>query len=516
GGMGGGRYPIGFSGDTWSVWESLAFQPEFTSTAANVLYGYWSHDIGGHYGPTTTPELYTRWLQFGIYSPILRTHATKHPEQERRFWEFSDPYRSTMNATVRRRYEMAPYIYTECRRAVSTGLSIVRPLYYEHPRADAAYEAKSQYQFGDSFIVAPVLAPIDSDMMAPVRVWLPKGKYYDTAHGSQINVRSAKGEWHERRYLLDEIPVFAKAGAIIPGLKGANRLGVPSYENLIITAYPGGDGDYELYEDDGVSQRYIDGDSVSIPLSQRLSTGVRTIEIGPAQGGYRGWLRRKPVEVRIVHEAPPLKVLVNGVEIAMATSADGRIKPSRPSNPRGGTSPVRAERSSRSTVGSGRGANRDARPRDYWYYDAASASVVISLVQVDLTKSTTITSHRNPTLPKNVERLLDGYPGLARRLDAISQRAGLSSASAELHPEERLAVDLAQAANRITRDPSTLVEELRRTRREFSRLDEIFEVWQTKWHSALKFPFSNQEAVAVEMLEEARRILATTTGQFGS
>ncbi|MGB6057266.1 MAG: TIM-barrel domain-containing protein [Microthrixaceae bacterium] len=488
GGLGGGRYPIGFSGDTWSVWESLAFQPEFTSTAANVLYGYWSHDIGGHYGPITTPELYTRWLQFGTYSPILRTHATKHPDQERRFWEFGDPYRSAVTQTVRRRYELVPYIYTECRRGVSSGLSLVRPMYHEHPGVDPAYGATDQYYFGGDFIVAPVLAPVEDDTMAPVRVWLPKGRYYDTAHGTLVNVRPSAGEWTERRYLLEEVPAFVVAGAVIPGLKDADRLGGPSYENLVVSAYPGGDGDYDLYEDDGTSQGYMKGDSVTIPLCQRVTHEARTVSIGPAEGRYRGWISKKPVEVRIVHELPPAEVQVNGAALAMASSSDGR------------------------GLGSGHGHSETG---DYWYYDTASASVVVRLGQVNLRKPTTVGVHRDSTLPKNAARLLDGFPGLARRLDAMAGRAGQASASHELHPDERLAVDLAQAANRVTRDPSTFVAELCRVRKELPRLDAIFKDWGIAWHSALRFPFSNQEEVSVAMLQEARRILTTTTEQFG-
>jgi alpha-glucosidase (family GH31 glycosyl hydrolase) len=81
GGLGNHRYQIGFSGDTVSVWDSLAFQPWFTATAANVGYAYWSHDIGGHMPGAVEPELFTRWVQFGAFSPILRTHTTKNPDR---------------------------------------------------------------------------------------------------------------------------------------------------------------------------------------------------------------------------------------------------------------------------------------------------------------------------------------------------------------------------------------------------------------------------------------------------
>ena len=90
GGLGNHRYPIGFSGDTYVTWESLQFQPYFTATASNVAYGWWSHDIGGHMGDATGPELYARWVQYGALSPCLRLHGTKDPRTERRPWKYPD------------------------------------------------------------------------------------------------------------------------------------------------------------------------------------------------------------------------------------------------------------------------------------------------------------------------------------------------------------------------------------------------------------------------------------------
>jgi hypothetical protein len=109
GGLGNHRYQIGFSGDTVSVWDSLAFQPWFTATAANVGYAYWSHDIGGHMPGAVEPELYTRWVQFGAFSPILRTHTTKNPDAERRVWAYPEPYSSILRSTFQLRYALEPY-----------------------------------------------------------------------------------------------------------------------------------------------------------------------------------------------------------------------------------------------------------------------------------------------------------------------------------------------------------------------------------------------------------------------
>ena len=99
GGLGNHRYQIGFSGDTVSVWDSLAFQPWFTATAANVGYAYWSHDIGGHMPGAVDPELFTRWVEFGAFSPILRTHTTKNPDSERRIWAYPEPFSSILRST---------------------------------------------------------------------------------------------------------------------------------------------------------------------------------------------------------------------------------------------------------------------------------------------------------------------------------------------------------------------------------------------------------------------------------
>ena len=111
GGLGSHRYQIGFSGDTYATWPTLAYQPYFTATASNVGYGYWGHDLGGHQqSGADNPELYLRWMQYGVFSPIFRTHATKASNIERRIWKF--PNFPQLRETVVLRYALFPYIYT--------------------------------------------------------------------------------------------------------------------------------------------------------------------------------------------------------------------------------------------------------------------------------------------------------------------------------------------------------------------------------------------------------------------
>jgi hypothetical protein len=188
GGLGAHRYPIGFSGDTTSDWASLAFQPWFTATAANVGFAYWSHDIGGHIPGIVSPELYTRWLQFGAFSPVLRTHTTKNPNAERRVWAYPEPYSSIMRRTLQLRYAMEPYIYTEARRTYDTGVAFLRPLYYDWPEQDAAYAAKNEYMFGDSLLLAPVTSPVDpASQLAAEHIWLPPGDWIEWETGKSLH-----------------------------------------------------------------------------------------------------------------------------------------------------------------------------------------------------------------------------------------------------------------------------------------------------------------------------------------
>ena len=170
------------------MWDSLAFQPWFTATAANVGYAYWSHDIGGHMPGAVDPELFTRWVQFGAFSPILRTHTTKNPDAERRIWAYPEPYSSILRSTFQLRYALQPYIYTEARRTYDTGVAFLHPLYYDWPEDDDAYTSKNEYIFGDQMLVAPVVAPADKiSGLATETSLAPAGRMDRVAHRQALH-----------------------------------------------------------------------------------------------------------------------------------------------------------------------------------------------------------------------------------------------------------------------------------------------------------------------------------------
>lgn len=120
-GPGSHRYPVGFSGDTVVSWESLKFQPYFTSTASNIGYGWWSHDIGGHMLGVRDEELEARWYQLGVFSPINRLHSSLSPFVGKEPWNFQQPVRDIMRDALILRHRLIPYLHTMNWRAATKG-----------------------------------------------------------------------------------------------------------------------------------------------------------------------------------------------------------------------------------------------------------------------------------------------------------------------------------------------------------------------------------------------------------
>ena len=312
GGLGNHRYEIGFSGDTFSVWPSLAFQPWFTATAANVGYAYWSHDIGGHMPGAVAPELFTRWVQFGAFSPILRTHTTKNPDSERRIWAYPEPYSSILRNTYRLRMAMQPYIYTEARRTYDTGVAFLHPLYYDWPGEDAAYKNKNEYIFGSQMLAAPVTEAADTTSgLSTEKIWLPPGEWIEWPTGKHFTGPTTA----ERGFSIDQIPVYVRAGAIVPMQPPMLYTGEKPVNPLIVNVWPlapGQSSQYSLYEDNGVSVEYQRGVFTRTPIQATESGETLRVEIGPVEGSFPGMPKTRSYELRLPADWPPASVTVDG------------------------------------------------------------------------------------------------------------------------------------------------------------------------------------------------------------
>ena len=320
GGLGSHRYPIGFSGDTYSTFGSLAFQPYFTATAANVCFGYWGHDLGGHLQitPTTNPELLLRWMQFGVFSPIFRTHGANQGGNERRIWMM--PNFEQLLACVNLRYELMPYIYTAARQAYDTGISICRPLYYEWPEENEAYRQEGEYMFGDDILVAPIVTAAEADGMAFRRTWLPQGQWYDVCRNRLVS----GGRILADSYTEEEIPYFIKAGAIIVCNPQVQNL-KSAPQQLLLKLAPGASGSTQLYEDAGDTQEYATGAYTTTAISQQRTGMATTVVIAPRQGAFDGMVTERAYQLLFLLEEQPLTVAVNG-EITTDWSYDATAK----------------------------------------------------------------------------------------------------------------------------------------------------------------------------------------------
>ncbi len=432
GGLGNHRYQIGFSGDTISVWDSLAFQPYFTATAANVGYTYWSHDIGGHMPGAIEPELYLRWIQWGIFSPILRTHTTKNPEAERRIWAYPEPYSDLMRQGFVRRNAMQPYIYTEARKTHDTGVGFLRPLYYDWPEATEAYDAKNEYMFGDNILADPITQPVaKGSQLAQTTVWLPPGDWFEWDTGAHLQGPATL----ERSFSLSQIPVYVKAGSIIP-MQPAAHLPNTSTEPLILSVFPMNDGQvstYRFYEDAGDTPGYEHGDSAWTPIRASLNGDgtLLNVSVAPVEGHYPGMPTERAYEVRLPGSWPPSAVSVNG-------------------------EPLRFEKQ-KGTIG--------------WRFEGDTLTTIVTTPRVSVNSTLKISLRYEPEMAHN-RALLDGFAG---KLARLRETYDLLNANWPMAWSPDGLVSAMQTGDRIGYFPKSALDEVGRLQKKLAALPELIE-----------------------------------------
>jgi alpha-glucosidase len=418
GGLGNHRYQIGFSGDTISVWDSLAFQPYFTATAANVGYAYWSHDIGGHEPGVIDPELYLRWIQWGIFSPILRTHTTKNPGAERRIWAYPEPYSDLMRECFRRRSEMQPYIYTEARKTYDTGLAFLHPLYYDWPEAPEAYTAKNEYMFGDSILADPITQPVAKDsQLATISVWLPPGDWIEWDSGAEFQGPVTV----ERSVSLGQIPLYVKAGSIIPMQPSRSSTTEKSAGPLTLTVFPlknGQESKYRLYEDAGDAPGYQTGEAAwtSIRATSNHDGTALNVTILPTTGHYNGMQTDRTYELRLPGSWPPSRIAVNGAQLPYSTK----------------------------------------KTASGWHFDGNTLTTIISVPPFHVTDTVMVTVETSSEMARN-RNLLDDFAGKMKRL---REAYDILNANWPVAWSPDALVDGMQTGDRITYHPKTVFDEL--------------------------------------------------------
>jgi len=308
-GLGSHRYPLGFSGDTIVSWKSLQFQPYFTNTAANAGYTWWSHDIGGHMKGIQDDELYLRWLQYGVFSPINRLHSSNSEFMGKEPWNRSWAVEQIAGNFLRLRQKLIPYLYSANYATHTEGTPICMPMYYRYDR-DEAYEVPNQYIFGGQLLVAPVTEPADKQLnLAPVKVWLPEGRWTDIFNG-----RIYRGNrWVTMYRDLDSIPVLAGQGAIVPMYRCGETNNLSLDQPLEIHIWRGS-GSFKLYEDDGETNAYEQGVSAVTNFEVSAQGDRMTLTITPPENSH-GLLPESREMYLAFRDVERAEVTVDGMDV---------------------------------------------------------------------------------------------------------------------------------------------------------------------------------------------------------
>lgn len=316
GGLGSHRYQIGFSGDALINFPTLAFQPYFTSTASNVGYAFWGHDLGGHAFTNDSivndPELVLRWIQYGVFSPIFRSHATKEDRIERRMWKFSNF--DKMRDAVKLRYALFPYIYTMARKTYDTGIGMCRPLYYEFPDVEEAYKYEGEYFFGDDILVAPITHASSDGKTVDKEIWFPAGKWWSVATDQLIEGPCVKN----MKFTLDEIPYFFKAGAVIPFNPSSVKRVTVRPDEIILNVVGGENGTGSLYEDEGDNSDYST-EFATTQFVHQVNGDTETIIIEPREGTVTKLLKERAWSLNLIGVQTPKYVEINGKRIGKSS-----------------------------------------------------------------------------------------------------------------------------------------------------------------------------------------------------
>ncbi len=266
-GVGSHRYPLGFSGDTHMEWASLDYIPYFTATASNVGYTWWSHDIGGHYHGIKDDELYLRYVQFGVFSPINRLHSSKQETNTKEPWAYMGGTGAIAERFLRLRHKMLPYVYSASIKNHKEGIALVEPMYYEYPDCPLAYKCPNQYMFGGQLLVAPITKKAKAHGFATVKVWIPEGRWTDIFTGDVYE--GSRVVEMVRPY--ESIPVLAREGGVFVTSGDDNGNSLENPTKLCLDIF-NGNGTYTLYEDK-------DGKEAATTVTNVASEGIQTTTV---------------------------------------------------------------------------------------------------------------------------------------------------------------------------------------------------------------------------------------------
>ncbi|MEM2480987.1 MAG: glycoside hydrolase family 31 protein [Candidatus Hadarchaeales archaeon] len=313
------KYAAVWTGDNYSTWDHLKLSVEMILSIGISGIPFVGADIGGFtvlgtrrpFLTRCSPELFARWIQVGVFYPFCRTHTSK-PARHHEPWCFGKRVERIARDFIRLRYSLLPYLYSLFWEHTRNGMPILRPLFLHWPEQEECYR-EDEFMFGPFLLVAPVFKKGQRRR----EVYLPPGSWYDFWSAEKME----GGKTIVAEAPLERIPIFARAGAIIPTWPPMNYVGEKPVDELVLQVYPG-EGEFELYEDDGESLRS------EFSLRKISVEGERglLVRVGKARGGYRWGERKLTVWVKGMHaEKAKLdgKVVEVGREMRFSIPDDG-------------------------------------------------------------------------------------------------------------------------------------------------------------------------------------------------
>jgi len=288
---------INWSGDIGGTWDTFKNQIVAGLNYTITGFPYWTTDIGGFFRPGNSQytdekyhELLTRWYQWGTFNPIFRIHGY---QTETEPWKYGQKVEDNMRKMLNLRYRLLPYIYSEAWQVTKNGSTMMRPLVMDFNADTAAVNRQYQYMFGKSVLVAPVTEANVSEW----NVYLPKSAgWFDFWTGKHFN----GGQCIKTDAPIDKIPLFVKAGSIIPMGKIIQYTGEKSADTLEIRVYKGADAKFDLYEDEGDNYNYEKGRYTIVSFNWYEKS--QSLTISDRKGNYTGSLAKRIFNVVLVSE----------------------------------------------------------------------------------------------------------------------------------------------------------------------------------------------------------------------
>jgi alpha-glucosidase len=307
---GGNRYAAAWTGDNISSWEHLELAVPMCLNLSISGQPFVGTDIGGFIG-SPSGELYTRWLQFGIFTPLMRTH-TEIGSADQEPWSYGKKYEAINKKSIELRYKLLPYFYTQFYLASTTGVPMMRPVFFDYANDRDTYWNDKEFLFGDAFLVAPVVWPGSTKR----NIRLPEGVWYDYWTGKKYS----GPQYVTVDAPIDRLPLFVKGGSIIPTQQIVQYSDQEPIDPLTIEIYPAEKSSSVMYEDDGTSFDYQTGKySLRTFNLEHLAQG-QTFTISKPEGTYRPPKRSIVVKFNDV-SSKPSAVTLDGTTLSSSTAS---------------------------------------------------------------------------------------------------------------------------------------------------------------------------------------------------